>query len=642
MNNKLYKVFDDKTKASVVSNAELKNNVTTASSANVTDRLAHYPGTYESQRPYDAMPSTFKEIVKACRTAYLQVGVVRNVVDLMTDFACEDLKFVHPDKKTEAFFRVWAQKVKLNDVTSEFVRHSLIDANVVIKRHTAKINKPIESEWSVNAKPDTKLYKEKNTVSPKEIPIRYTFINILSLDYKTDENDIQNNKKKLVFKVNPRVLTKIRDTSSSLYQNLYKNAPDVVEVLKNKDSYDLDMTKIYVSHNKKDSWDDWAPPFLYSTLSDIHFKSKLRQAEVAALDGVINVIRIWKLGDHKEKILPTDAAVDRLIGILENNTGGGAVDIVWDTMIDMKDYYPPVKDILGSEKYEQVNKDILVDLGIPEVLLGGGEGANFSNSFIQLKTIVERLKAIRNQVSAWLNHEIGLICKAMDFKIAPKVFFGEMNLDDENVNKKLVIELLDRGAISLEAVLSMCGQDFLIEMERKQQEKDMGVKLKSPFDEAPKPVNKPDGESAQKGRPPNSKDTIKRQRKNIKIRTSAGLMIKALDYIDMIDEHIIPHYMETINVSNARKLTNQQKDDIDNLRILILSCIKPEENITKDVLFDKLDNLTSANKDVYSYIKDKINEFISTNNEEPTLSQRKRIQAISWVENFLDSETIEV
>lgn len=150
-------------------------------------RIIH--GTYESQRPYDALPTTFKEIVKACRTAYLKSGIVRNVIDLMTDFACEDLKFIHPDKKTEAFFRIWSQKVKLNDITSEFVRHSLIDANVVVKRHTAKLNKPVQNEWSILAKPDTKLYKEKNIVSPNEIPIRYTFVNILSVDYETDLDD---------------------------------------------------------------------------------------------------------------------------------------------------------------------------------------------------------------------------------------------------------------------------------------------------------------------------------------------------------------------------------------------------------------------------------------------------------------------
>lgn len=403
------------------------------------------------------------------------------------------------------------------------------------------------------------------------------------------------------------------------------------------------MNKVYVSHNKKDSWDDWAPPFLYSSLSDLHFKSKLRQAEIAALDGVINVIRVWKLGDHKEKILPTDAAVDRLIGILENNTGGGAIDIVWDTMIDMKDYYPPVKDILSSEKYEQVNRDILIDLGIPEVLLGGGQGANFSNSFIQLKTIVERLKAIRNQVAAWLNYEVSLVCKAMGFKVLPKIFFGEMNLDDENVNKKLVIELLDRGAISLEAVLSMYGQDFLIEMERKEQEKNMGVEIKSPLDVKESETSIPkEGENSQKGRPPNTKDSYKRNRKNIKIRTTAQsqLVIKALDYVDMIDEFVIPYYMETINVSNARKLTNQQKQDIDNLRVLVLSCIKPDEKITKEALFDKLDNLTFANSDIYNDINDGINNFIKENNEEPTLNQRKRIQAISWGKFFIEKEEV--
>jgi hypothetical protein len=40
----------------------------------------------------------------------------------------------------------------------------------------------------------------------------------------------------------------------------------------------------------------------------------------------------------------------------------------------MKDYYPPVEKILGSDKFKEVDRDILIALGIPEVLIGGGGG----------------------------------------------------------------------------------------------------------------------------------------------------------------------------------------------------------------------------------------------------------------------------
>lgn len=624
--NNIYQVLDEKT---IGNSASYKNNVVVAST--IEQRNSFWPGTYEAARPYDAVPFNFKDVIKLCRYSYLKSGVVRNVIDLMTDFTCEDLKFIHTDKKVEAFFRVWGQKVKIYDVVNEFVRHSLLDANVVVKRYTAKLNKPIEDQWT-QAAPDLKLFKEKRKTLDKEIRVRYSFLNILSLNWEYDNNSPL--KKKLTFKVNPLVLTKLRDSNSSLHQSLYRNAPDIADVLKKSDSYDVDMSKVYVSHNKKDSWDDWAPPFLYSILGDLNFKNKLRQAEMAALDGVINVIRLWRLGDHKEKILPAEGAFDRLLEILETNTGGGAVDILWDSMIDMQEYYPPIKDILGPEKYTQVDKDILIGLGIPDVLLGGS-GSNFSNSFIQLKTIVERLKALRNQVMDWLNYEIALVCEGMNIKVPPYVSFGQMNLDDEDTTKKLILELLDRGAISLEAVLDVYGQNFLIEVERIKQEKENGLKLKSPLDEKPKT---PTSNNSMNGRPPGSKDTEKRQRKNIKIRTKASMLVKGLDIIDAIDEHVVPYYMQQINVSNARKLTNQQKDEVDKLRMVILSCIKPTDIINKDYLINKLDNLTEADSAIYASINQMVQEYIEEHKQEPSIDQKKRIQAIAWAANFTETE----
>ncbi len=588
---------------------------------------------YNLFRPNEKVPKRFKDIVKACRQVYWHVGIIRNVIDMMTDFACEGMKIVHPDKKIEAFYKTWMGKVKLQEVTNEFIRHFLVDGNVVVKRGTAVLPKPVEKEWSKKtyAKPDEKIQKDNKDIARKEIPWKYTFLNILALNWVSSEEDsLTSTNKQLVYQVSNGVLKTIRQPENRKQIELVNNLSHTVTndlIKNNKDYIPLDMEKVYVEFNKKDSWDNWAPPFLISVLSDIYFREKLRQAETSALDGVINVVRLWKLGDHKEGILPDDAAVSKLINILEANTGGGTMDIVWDSMIAMEEFYPPVDKILGSEKYTQVNRDILIGLGVPEVLIGG-QGANFSNSFIQLKTLVEKLEYIRKKVLEFISGEVKLVADGMGFTSLPKVKFSQMNLQDENVSKRLIVGLLDRGIISVEAVLESYGEDFLIEVQRIKNENAAGIESKGPFDEKVSSTS----ENTGKGRPAGTKE-VTRKTRNPKVRTTAF----ALDIIDSIDENIIPIYMETFGVKNARMLTNDQKAEIDEVRASLLSCIKYGDDISKNGIINISENNIKANVDIIKAINVNIENYTSETGSVPTLSQRKRIEALTWAEfNFLE------
>lgn len=47
------------------------------------------------------------------------------------------------------------------------------------------------------------------------------------------------------------------------------------------------------------------------------------------------MIRLWKVGDHKEGILPNEVIVDKLAKYLAKDKKGEVVDIVWDTMISI-------------------------------------------------------------------------------------------------------------------------------------------------------------------------------------------------------------------------------------------------------------------------------------------------------------------
>lgn len=646
--NQGYIVFDDKSKNTVLStygntidsfdgvarSPDLREDRTTAAnSSNPSNlRYPYYPGTYERLRPWEMTRNSFKDIISQCRSLYIKIGTVRNVIDLMTDFVCEDLKIIHADKGVEAFFKVWRSKVNLLDVVSEFARHLLVDGNVVVKRNTAVLTKPVQTQWMKAIAAD-KMYVEDATLKKREIPIRYTFINVAALEWTNGAGSTPYQNRTLGFRVNSGQVKQMSSETDPFGLRMYNSIPSDLRdsLLSGKTQNGLvlvDMKKVFFSCSKKDSWEDWAPPFLFAVLPDIQFKEKLRHAERSALDGIINAIRIWKLGDHTEKILPTEDAIAKLIGILQNNTGGGTVDIVWDSMIELQDSYPPIDKILGPEKFLEVDRDISIGLGIPEVLLGG-KGANFSNSFIQLKTIVERLKFIRRKIVDWLDTEIGLICNSMGIETRPKVSFGMMNLEDANANRKLIVGLLDRGAISVEAVLDAYGEDFMIEIERIKEEnktfEDADIHLRSPYKSDESQDAAPGGG---KGRQPGTPDSSTRKTRVAKPRQGFATTKAILGYevISAIEDQIIVSYMEELGVSNARKLNNDQKEEIDNIRVLALSCINTEEDLSKiDVL-----EYTDYDKVLFHKLKDAVVEYINDTGKMPTLEQKKRIYALTW------------
>lgn len=599
---------------------------------------------YTRFRPGEAVPCDIRDVIIKCREIYIKSGVVRNVIDMMTDFITEGLKILDVDKKNEIFFNVWAEKAKLKDAVEEFARHMLIDCNVVVKRKMAKLTLPAEKEWSeykANAEQELETIKVSERQNKREIPWRYIFLNVAALEWTGDELDKINNKRELVFRVSNALKTrvsKIRGSGNKVFDpNKMDRMPQGIEdvLIRDDGTVKVDLEKVYISYGKKDSWEDWSIPYLYSILQHIIFKEKLLQADSSALDGVINAIRVWKLGDHKEGIIPSDLAFAKLSGILESNTGGGSIDIIWDSLIDVQDIYPPIDKILGSTKYEQVDKDILIGLGVPEVLIGG-KGANFSNSYIQLKTLIERLKYVRRKIVDWVNAELVFVKKAMDITSYPKVRFSANSFDDENINKKLIVGLLDRGIISVEAVLEAYGEDYLIELNRMNDEgkslKKFGVEVKSPFNQNGQSVP-----SQGPGRPSQTQDVERKTRTPKVKKANFELITKGLAILDMIEENILPVYIKNCGVSNARQLTNQQKEDFTNLRISILSMVKLDDELSGAFILSLLDNVKNTDPSLINSIKNHINISLACINKY-TVYDQKLAEALAWSNNFNKEE----
>ena len=180
---------------------------------------------------------------------------------------------------------------------------------------------------------------------------------------------------------------------------------------------------------------------------------KMRLADLSALDGAISNIRLWTLGSLDHKILPNKSAINKLRNILASNVGGGTMELVWGPELSYTESNSQVYKFLGSEKYTSVLNSIYAGLGVPPTLTGASTGGGFTNNFISLKTLVERLQYGRDQLTKFWEAEVEFIRKSMGFRKAAHITFDQMSLSDETSEKNLLIQLADRDIISHETIL---------------------------------------------------------------------------------------------------------------------------------------------------------------------------------------------
>ena len=140
---------------------------------------------YDTFRPEESIPRKIKAIIQQSDMVYNRVGLVKNVIDLMGDFASQGVRISHPNKRIQNFYQNWFKKVRGLDRSERFLNNLYRLGNVVINRQTAKISVKVEKNmYKSSAKTDMSL--TYNDISPeverKEIPWKYTFIDPVLVD----------------------------------------------------------------------------------------------------------------------------------------------------------------------------------------------------------------------------------------------------------------------------------------------------------------------------------------------------------------------------------------------------------------------------------------------------------------------------
>jgi len=614
-------------------------------------------------RPGEATPVRQKQIIQRAEDIYQRVGLVKNVIDLMGDFASQGVRLVHKNKRIERFYRKWFKKIRGKDRSERFLNNLYKTGNVVINRQTGKLNLKITNElYKSIAAPDLIIDKLEPNIEKREIPWRYTFIDPVVVDVVAGPIASFIQQKLYEISLPASIRKAILAPKTDIEKQIIASLPEtIVQAAKQKRGYALDPNKTLVFHYKKDDWQSWAYPMIYAIMDDITVIEKLKLADMSALDGAISNLRIFKLGSLEHKIAPTKAATSKLAQILGNNVGGGTMDLIWGPDIELLESKTNVHQFLGEGKYIPHLNSVYAGLGIPPTLTGTYGAAGTTNNFISLKTLTQRLQYGRDILTEFWDNEIAIVQKAMGFRYPAKVEFDKMDLSNEDAEKSLLIQLADRNLISDELLQSRFGFDPDMEKSRltrenKDKKNNRMVPKAGPWHDpeienslkkivlqggsvSPSQVGleldkkKPGEKNAleikqelvvpkmggpmssaplgpqlsgqpNQGRPKNSKDSEPRKTKKFAPQTGASLSIWANNTQDKISNIINPIILDFYNKKNLRSLSHEENKELEKIKTKILFSLDPFDEITQDKILGKLNDINDqkilATTDQYS------------------------------------------
>lgn len=656
---------------------------------NISVRDGYSREHYEHYRPDEALPKTIVDEIKFSNTAYKRIGLIRNVIDLMSDFGCQGIALVHKNKKWQKFYTEWANKVDLVERSERFLNLLYRLGNVVVKRSTAKL-KESDVKNLINGFADVDfVFKNPPKIDKREIPWDYEFLSPVNLKILGSELGSFVGKPTYSFSLADSLVAQILKPKDRVEKDLVAQIPDYIlkAVKSGQKDIILDPSKTSVYFYKKDDWELWASPMLSSVLDDLIHFNKLKLADNAALDGVINAIRVWKLGNIEYKIMPGPAAFNRLSEVLMNNVGGGSMDLIWGPDIELVETSSESYKFLGSEKYSQTLNNIYSGLGIPPTLAGSG-GTGLTNNMVSIKTLIERLEYGRTILKEFWEKEIKLVQKAMGIPTPAQVVFERATLTDEVAEKALWIQLCDRDIITIDSLQKRFGlipevQNIMREREEKARvrkkmpvksgpyhngnfdqdlikialqqgtispqqagveiEGDLPTPNKSLLDHAseqaielakmaPKtpPIGKkPKGASGQ-GRPINKKDSGKRKTRTAKPLGSKAFLLNmswAANAQKKITEVMNPLFFEMKNKKDLRELSEQEFSDLEDIKNSLLYQFNPLDEITEDNLIEKALGKCLVPERALSRYQKTVSLYSEQFNKQPSQDEQRRLFA---------------
>jgi len=282
----------------------------------------------------------------------------------------------------------------------------------------------------------------------------------------------------------------------------------------------LDPMYVGAVDYRKMPYERYPKPRGVKAFEAIEYKNALRQADLSTLDGITNYILKITIGSDEYPV--TDQTQLEAVAKLFD-TASKSFDVVWNHTLNIeKIVSPEIGDILGQDKYKQVNEDITGALAISRAIIDGTGNLGQATAALLSRTIVEEITYARNQVEMWIYNEYKDIAESQGFERFPKVRWDNTILRDIILYMSTISQLVDRRMLSYRTALEQLGFEYDNEFANMQEEFPsvmdgiLGI-VGSPFQKSAgtniQPTGAPTG-TPSSGRPKGKVATPKKQETN--------------------------------------------------------------------------------------------------------------------------------
>ncbi len=637
------------------------------SNASVSVKEQYTKTNYDTARPSERVPTEFREILSFCNEQYFSVGIVRNVIDVMSDFCVKGIDWAHPNRAVQAFYRSWFQKINGRDVSERFCNYLLRLGNLCVYPNYSKISDDIATEWKKTRGSEFKNLKVTNL----SIPSKYIFIDITTLYECLPEIGKLSDNRIFRMTVPTGLISSFSNYTGPMQTSfMSKIIKAIPEDLKKKivdgggSLYLVDGVDIYMHHYRRDDWESWSRPIIHSIAEPLIMLKKMHLADMSALDGAISSVRLWRVGyidqnNTANSLIPSRAMLEKVRDLIKNNISGGVLDIIWGPDLDFKESASTSFNFLTPDKYKQVMSEIYDGIGINPSLAGGVSGdTGMTNNVLSLKVLVERLGYVRNKLREFWTGESKRLQKAMGFSAPAVLEFDDAIFSDEIQYKNLLLELYDRDVISMEGLreefnfLDPVEASRIVKEHKKREngrvspkagqfhDPHINDKVKNDLvktgqlsgdeigiDGVEPPLDKFSKQPG--GRPSGSKDKTQRAKKPIRPRSLANDFIEtqtwARENFDKITDIISPSYIKEKGKSNLRQLTDEEINEFEDIKLSILLAFDPFSSVDNNSVIQAISSIKPSI--IEREIRDSLlKELAAKMNRIPTIED-KRISA---------------
>ena len=425
------------------------------------------------------------DLYKRAMEYYKTEDVYGSSIDLLTNFASKGYKNDIDDPNIRNFYDNWVVDTGFDKVVEqiffEFFRSGFVRTYKAVGKYVPKVNyvsripgtketrvsEDVAAKYLVAREEKQPQLDQENSAkkikwSKDYIPYRYTVLNPTQVEVEKSSILIDQQLVKLKAEALKGIkeLLETPDKDLTEYQkNIIKSLPaDIKDAAKNGSDLPLDPYLVGAVDYRRQPYELYPLPRGVRAFESMEYKKSLRDADYSTLDGITNFILVVTIGndDYPIKDQSQLEAVAELF-----DTPSKAFNVVWDHTLKVSRVGPSdVGDILGQEKYRQVNDDITGAFGVIRALIDGVGNPSKAAADLAVKSILEEIHYARKEVSRWIYAEYRDVAEAMGFDRYPKVRFDNMILRDEILMMNVIQGMLDRRIISYRTGHELLGFDF--------------------------------------------------------------------------------------------------------------------------------------------------------------------------------------